>query len=135
MPFPVDIKYVKQAEEKLGVRLPLSYVASICKENGGVVMAGEDSWSLHPIFDQSDRKRISRTCNDIGRETTSARRGWAGFPADAVAIAANGGGDCLVFVPDPGQAGRLSDAVFLWDHETGELDKVADDFLELERSG
>jgi hypothetical protein len=51
MPFPVDVKYIKRAEEKLGLKLPLSYVASICKHNGGSVSAYEDTWFLHPIFD------------------------------------------------------------------------------------
>ena len=63
------------------------------------------------------------------RETKQARE-WPGFPANGVAIADNGTGDKLVFVPnDAGD--RLAEAVYWWDHETGELTAVADDFGEL----
>ena len=129
MPFPVDIQLVKRAEEKLGRKLPLDYVVRVRRENGGEVAAGPDTWNLYPIFDDSDRNRLKRTCNDIVRETLSARE-WADFPPDAVAIASNGGGDQLVFVADP-TSDRFRDEVYWWDHETGELHKVADTFEEL----
>ena len=41
--------------------------------NGGEVAAYNDVWSLHPILDNSDRKRLSRSCNDILRETRAMR--------------------------------------------------------------
>jgi hypothetical protein len=47
-----------------------------------------------------------------------------------VAIADNGGGDKLVFLPDP-NAPRFADAVYWWDHETGKLELVANCFEEL----
>ena len=91
---------------------------------------GPDVWELHPIFDDSDRKRLKRTCNDIVRETTSARE-WHGFPPEAAAIGGNGSGDRLILLPDP-NSGRFGDAVFWWDHETGEINQVASNFWELE---
>jgi hypothetical protein len=43
----------------------------------------------------------------------------------------NGGGDLLVFLSDA-TADRYADAVYWWDHETDELNLVADCFSELE---
>jgi hypothetical protein len=129
VPFPLDIKFVKQAEAKLGRSLPLGYVAHMCRTNGGEVGVGQDSFNLFPILDSSDRKRLSRTCNDIVRETAAARK-WTDFPPDAVAIGDNGGGDKLVFLPDA-DSRRFADAVYWWDHETGQLIRAADAFEEL----
>ena len=129
MAFPLDIEFVKRVEANLGRKLPLGYVVRMSRENGGGVIAGPDHWGLYPIFDDSDRKRLKRTCNDIVRETASARE-WPDFPPEALAIGDNGGGDHLVLLPDP-QSDRFADAVYWWDHETGGLEKVADDFEEL----
>lgn len=129
MPFPVEIRFVRDAEAKLGRRLPLGYVAAICKLNGGCVSVERDTFYLHTVLDTSDRKRIARTCNDIVRETASAKT-WPDFPADAVAIGENGGGDRLVFLPDPDGV-RYADAVYWWDHETGSINRVADMFEDL----
>lgn len=129
MPFPLDIEFVRLTEAKLGRKLPLGYVAKLCRDNGGAVKGDTDLWWLYPIFDDSDRKRLKRTCSDILRETTSARR-WPDFPPEALAIGHNGGGDKLVFLPEP-TTDRYADAVYWWDHETGELNQVADAFEEL----
>jgi hypothetical protein len=130
MPFPLNIQFVKRAEAKLGKKLPLGYVVRMCRHNGGEVSAGPDTWSPYPIFDDSDRKRLKRTCNDIVRETVSARGGWGEFPSNALAIGANGGGDHLVLLEEPG-GDRYGDAVYWWDHETGEVKRVADTFEDL----
>lgn len=129
MAFPLDIEYVKRTEAKLGRKLPLGYVAKMCRENGGELRAGPDHWNLYPIFDDSDKKRLKRTCNDIVRETRAAKE-WTDFPEQAVAIAGNGGGDQLVLLADR-SSDRLDDAVYWWDHETGEVEKIADDFADL----
>ena len=126
MPFPLEHRFVQQAQEKLGRTLPPGYVARMCRNNGGQVSAGTDVFNLYPILDSTDRKRLARSCNDIVRETALARD-WHGFPADGLAIGDNGGGDKLVFLPDQ-DAPRYADAVYLWDHETGELQLVADTF-------
>lgn len=73
MPFPVDIKYVNEAERKLGVKFPPAFVVRMVKENGGEVVTPLDVWQLHPFLDSSDRKRLARTCNDIARETAQAK--------------------------------------------------------------
>ena len=99
MPFPVDSVFIDRAAEKLGIRLPLSYIAHMQRANGGEVDAADDTWQLFPIYDDSDKKRIARTCNDIVRETKVAQE-WNGFPPNAVAIASNGTGDKLIFLPN-----------------------------------
>jgi hypothetical protein len=128
MPFPVDSVFIERAAEKLGIRLPVSYIAHMQRSNGGDVEAARDTRQLFPIFDDSDKTRIKRTCNDIVRETKLARE-WPDFPANAVAIADNGTGDKLVFVPND-SGDRLAEVVNWWDHETGQLTAVADDFGE-----
>lgn len=130
MPFPLDIKYVTQTEKKLGVKFPASFVVKMVKSNGGHVHTGSDAWNLHPFLDASDRKRLARTCNDIARETTAAHE-WAGFPSNAIVIGSNGGGDLLILLPQSDNPDVLSHEVFWWDHETGEVQKVANDFSEL----
>ena len=129
MPFPLEARFVRDAEAKLGRTLPLGYVARMCRDNGGQVAVGRDVFNLHPILDTTDRKRLARTCNDIIRETAAARL-WPGFPSEALAVGNNGGGDLLVLLPDP-VGGRYADAVYWWDHETGEVYPAADAFEEL----
>jgi hypothetical protein len=100
------------------------------KSNGGEVSTPIDYWQLFPFLDTSDRKRLKRSCNDIVLETNKARE-RAGFPADVIAIGDNGGGDLLVLGPrtdDPCILGP----VYWWDHETGELIEICDDFGDLE---
>ena len=131
MPFPVDKKYILEAEEKLGVRFPESFRVKMQSENGGQLETVPDAWRLYPFFDKSDKKRLKRTNNDIVRETHSSRN-WRSFPQDAVAIGTNGGGDKLVFLYSS-KSGMLGPAVYWWDHETGAVHKVAEDFSELSK--
>lgn len=91
-----------------------------------------DYWHLYPIFDTSNKKRLKRTSYDVVRETKSAND-WPDFPLNAVAIGANGGGDQLMLVPKSDFPNLLNDAVYWWDHETGTIHKVADDFGDLLR--
>lgn len=134
MPFPVDAKWITQAEEKLGVRFPASFVTAMSKTNGGSVRTRIDHFDLFPFLDASDRKRIQRTCGSIDRETATARKDWYGFPPHAVAIGGNGGGDLLVLIPMPEHPDTLQHSVYCWDHETGEIEKVADDFGDLQKT-
>ena len=127
MPFDLDESFVVAAEIELGAILPLSYRRSMLQENGGELEAQDDSWEQYPIADTSDRKRMSRTCNHILKETQNCLT-WSGFPENAIAIAGNGAGDQLVLL----KSGReLESTVYAWSHETGQLTKVANDFAEL----
>ncbi len=129
MPFPVDEQWVQEAELALGRRLPDAYRQRMMRENGGEIDAAGDTWQLYPIYDKSDRKRIKRTCNHLLLETKSAL-GWEGFPEKAVAIASNGSGDLLVFLPHEHNSHVFEPQVYLWNHETREAEPVAE-FAEL----
>lgn len=95
MPFPINEKYIQQAEQQLGFIFPMSFKSKMQQLNGGEVIADDDQWQLFPFFDQADKKRINRTCNHILYETKQAQH-WIGFPAHAIAIASNGAGDLLI---------------------------------------
>lgn len=127
MPFDLNERYVQAAELALGVSLPTSYRVAMMNRNGGAVATENDVWDLYPIADDSDRKRLARTLNGIVPETDQARA-WRGFPAGAIALGGNGGGDQLVFLAN--ELG-LGPEVFIWLHDTCELVHVADDFADL----
>jgi cell wall assembly regulator SMI1 len=126
---PTEEKYIIQTEQKLGVTFPASFRKNMMRENGGEVETEPDAWQLFPFLDTSDKTRLKRTCNDIIRETASAKE-WDGFPKEAVAIGSNVGGDKLILLPsdDPTQ---LQNGVFWWDHETRTVHKITDDFEKL----
>jgi hypothetical protein len=113
MAFPVTDDRIVAAETALERRFPDAMRARLQLQNGGDIATEDDDWTLHPVQDTSDRKRLARTASHVVRETAAARS-WPGFPAEGIAIASNGSGDCLVLLPG-------SDAVLLWDHETGTL--------------
>lgn len=134
MPFPVNIKWVHQTESKLAVKFPPAFVTALVAMNGGSVKTSSDRFELFPFFDGTDKKRIQRTCGSIDRETGNARKNWHGFPDSAVVIGTNGGGDLLVLMPMEDNPAALQHAVYWWDHETGEVIQVADDFGDLEKT-
>jgi hypothetical protein len=110
MAFPVSEDKIAAAEAALGRSLPTVLRERLLADNGGEAEDHNgDGWFLHPVRDDSDRKRLSRTANDIVRETEAARE-WDEFPADAVAIAGDGRGDALVLLPG-------SDEIYIWSHE------------------
>jgi hypothetical protein len=130
MPFPVDPQYILATEEKLSATFPSMFRGKMMRDNGGSVEAAGDMWWLYPFFDPSDKKRLARTCNDIVRETAKMRD-WPNFPPNAVAIATNGAADQLILLPKELLQDELDPAVLRWDHETGVVQKVAEDFAEL----
>ena len=130
MPFNIAERFIRAAEDELGARLPHSYRQAMMASNGGGVAAYDDVWMLHPIFDKSDRRRLSRSRNDILRETRRMN-GWPDWPENALAIADNGTGDKLLFLRE----GRLyQPEVYIWLHDTGDVIVVAQNFSELRRA-
>jgi hypothetical protein len=129
MAFDLAERYVLEAENALGATLPGTYRVALMTNNGGTVDAVDEDWELIAIRDTSDKKRLARSCNDIVTETASFQE-WSGFPAGAVAIAANGSGDCIVFL-------RVGDKFHpqphIWSHETRAVVKISDDFSALGR--
>ncbi|WP_165750567.1 SMI1/KNR4 family protein [Cellulophaga sp. Z1A5H] len=128
MPFPIDEKYIKETESELNVEFPSEFKNRMIKSNGGELVTTEFEFELYPFFDKSDRKRISRTCNHIGLETKNARE-WNGFPKTAIAIGSDGFGNLIVLTHNGN--GILSDKVFFWNHENGELEKIAESISQL----
>ena len=130
MPFPIDLKYIEEAERELGVLFPDNFKAKMVAENGGDVETDDEDWQLFPFFDKADHKRIARTSNHIILETKEARE-WNNFPIKGVAIASNGYGDKLVFLNISEDSKELGEDIFIWYHETGEIVKVANSISEL----
>lgn len=130
MPFPIDPQYILATEQRLGATFPSMFKGKMMHENGGTIDVLDDDWTLYPFLDPSDKKRLARTCNDIILETLKMRE-WSNFPASAVAIATNGTADQLILLPKSGARAELDPAVCWWDHETGAVQKVADDVAEL----
>lgn len=128
MPFPVDEKWINEAETKLGFILPLSYRQTISKENGGHITINGETWDLYPIWDKSDRKRLKRTCNDIVHETEVCID-CIGFPSKAVSIATNGCGDQLILLLENQNSNKLQETIYFWSHETGKYKPVMDKIL------
>ena len=125
MPFPLDERWIRLAEDSLARRLPDAYRERMMRDNGGELAADGDVWWLYPICDRSDRKRIKRTCNHILLET-QAVRSWAGFPGDGLAIASNGSGDQLVLLPSKQNSEAFAPLVYFWSHETRDLEAIAE---------
>ena len=68
------------------------------------------------MFDATSGRAVGRSTDYIVAENRNARA-LEGFPKDAVAIASNGEGDFLVFLPKDA-SDRLDPQVFVWNHET-----------------
>ncbi|RYE48367.1 MAG: DUF664 domain-containing protein [Sphingobacteriales bacterium] len=113
MPFPLDPKYMKEAESELRVIFPSLYKSKMIEDNGGEAATEDESWSLFPFFDKSDNKRISRTCNHIVVGTTNAGE-LDNLPQEAVAIGENGCGDYLILRPVSPTETELSEIPYSW---------------------
>jgi len=129
MPFPIDVKYIIETESELKVKFPAKFKSQMIKSNGGELVTDDFDFELYPFFDKSDRKRISRTCNHIALETKNARE-WNGFPQNGIAIGADGYGNQLILTHSGN--GILTDEIHFWNHETGEIEKIADSITELD---
>lgn len=130
MPFPTTERFLTRAEAELDCKLPREYHAWLLKNNGGELSAANDRWEVFPVFDDSDRKKTSRSASHIIRETMMARR-WRGFPPKGVPFATNGGGDLLIFLPRDRDSAELAPEVYIWHHENGTCDCIASSLSEL----
>ncbi|MEP0212482.1 MAG: SMI1/KNR4 family protein [Cellulophaga sp.] len=135
MPFPIEEKYIIETESELNVKFPAEFKNRMISLNGGeieeVIENEEEDYIywLYPFFDKSDKKRISRTCNHIGLETENSRK-WENFPKNTIAIGHDGSGNKLVLIHNGN--GVLSENLYFWDHETGEIEKIAESIKELD---
>ena len=123
MPFPVEDSRIAAAEKALGRRLPDGLRERLRQQNGGEIEAAGIVWYLHPIFDDSDRRRLRRTAtNNIVHETEEARDAFKElFPDGAVVLANDGGGDYLLLLPGENEPQW-------WEPRTGELEPAPTDW-------
>lgn len=129
MTWSVEQRFIDDAQRELGVRFPRVFMARLRKQNGGDVRRDGHTWTFHPVGDTSERRRLSRTSNDIVRETRFARQ-HPDFPAAAVAIAVGASGpERLVLLPSEEDPGVLAEDVYDWDPAYG-LAHVADTVVE-----
>lgn len=128
MPFPINQQYIVAAEQVLNLTFPTSFKNKMMIENGGELFLAEDDWQIFPFFDESDQKRKIRTYNHIVHETKLARK-WQGFPEQAVAFAHNSYGDYLIFLPKAFNQSVLAESIFIWFHETNEIEQIATSFF------
>ena len=129
MPFPIELKFIKESEEKLNVNFPRIFKEKMMKENGGELEGDDYFFMLNPFFDKSNKKRISRTCNDIIQETKSAKGFGDSFPSNGIAIGSDNSGNQLILLPKT--LNNLGEKIYFWNHETAETVKVADNINEL----
>lgn len=129
MAFDLAEAQLQLTEQALACRLPSDYREAMKQANGGEAETAEDEWELYPIKDTTDKKRLSRSCHHILHETAVCQQ-YGNFPTDALAIAHNGFGDQMVLLKAHGQ---YQDTVYLWRHETGELQQLAERFSEIDR--
>ncbi len=129
MAFPVQEKYILNAETELDVTFPDSFRKRMMLNNGGVVEIDSDYFELYPFYDFSERKRVKRTCNSIVHETVNSRVNY-GLSEKLIEIGHNGGGDVLVYRIKSNR--NVDSTIYILDHETGELEIVARDFAELD---
>jgi len=130
MSFPVEEEFIVRTERKLRVAFPVSFRNKMRSQNGGSVEADSDPCELYPFFDTSNKNRVSRSCNDIVRETDGAKE-WDLFPPEAIAIGSNGSGDQLVFLRKEDDPSKLGDAVYRCEYQNGQLHRLAGDFSEM----
>ena len=123
MPFPVDDARISAAEKQLGRRLPEGLRDRLQEQNGGEIEAGGTVWFLHPIFDDSDRRRLRSTAtNNVIHETEEAREAFEDLMPERAAVVANdGGGNYLLLL-----AGE--DVPRRWEPRTGELEEAPTDW-------
>ena len=123
MPFGVDDSRIAATEQMLRRRLPDGLRERLRQDNGGEIAAAGVAWYLHPILDDSDRRRLRRTAtNNVVHETKEARAAFEElFPDGAVVVANDGGGDYLLLLPG-------EDAPRVWEPGTGSLEPAPTDW-------
>jgi len=109
----VDELDIKLAEEKLSAIFPEQYKELFKLVNNAEI--GE--WILFPIKSQKNPKK---TWDDVVRQNNEVRD--ERISEDLIAIGDDGSGDKLCFKKGNG---KMGDAIFLWNHETAEIDEYA----------
>lgn len=127
----VEIRYIEELESEMGLKFPAIFKFRMAEQNGGIIETKEQNWKLFPVFDKSDAVRMMSTCDHIGIETRNAKV-WDDFPEDAVAIGKNEYGDLIMLSPDKDNRGMLSEIIYIWVRETGEVAELAKNILQVQ---
>jgi cell wall assembly regulator SMI1 len=109
----VDESDIKLAEEKLRAIFPEQYKELLKLVNNPEI--GE--WVLFPI---KTPKNAKKTWDDVVRQNNEVRD--ERMSEDLIAIGDDGSGDKLCFKKING---KMGDTIYLWNHETKELDEYA----------
>lgn len=120
MAFNLPIDQLEETEEEIEARFPDHCRTSMLDKNGGTIELNEDQWEIIPIRDTTDRKRISRTCNNVISETELFSE-WGNWHDNAYAIAHNGAGDVLVLLRT---GSKFEHGIYVWTHEDGTLQLI-----------
>jgi len=124
MGFNLKEIFIENTEKELGIQFSLSFKTKMMKDNGGELTIENDGWFIFPFYDNSDRKRIKRTSNNITRETNLFYLDYNELQ-HYIAFANNGSGDYLLFNKNS------SKPVYMFLHEKGIINQIANDFIEL----
>jgi len=126
----IDAARIKNAEDGLGVTFPPVYRAWIRTRNGGTVRFKDETWTVNPIFDDTDRQTMRKTASHVVADTSFVRN-YPTFPKGGVSIAQLNVSR-LVLVPKA-DASQLGEQVYYWDPDSDEPELVADDVIALDR--
>ena len=130
----LEEKFIVRAEELLKAKFPESFRKMMMQYNGPEIFLDDEviptggNLNILPIYDDSDRKRIRRTFNDIVRETKTARIEWE-LDDSVVVIGENGSGDLLTYCIE--SDGKIGSKVYWWSHELRTFNIVAEDISEI----
>ena len=120
MGLPVDEGTVTETEIKGEFRFPTQWKQLLMASNGFEIEANIDTWQGYPVKDTSSNKHLSRSANHVLWETEQLKK-YSRFPANAIAVGANGAGDALII-------NKRSNEIFAWFHETGALTSITLNF-------
>ena len=121
---------LRREEERLGVRLGDALRRTLRWDNGFELELRGALWVLHPVFDDSSRQAIARTCDHLARVNQHLRESPLGelVPEAHLAIASSQDGDLLL---SPVRDDALAEEVWLWGLRGGALERVVGDVEEL----
>ncbi len=116
---PADLE---QAEKDLSYAFPASYRGAVIAV--GLPMLTTELWDA--IDEQSDLPHLGDFLTPT--EIVDRVQGWTslGYPADLVPFATDSGGNLLSF-----RRSDVSDAVYLWDHDFGTVQRLTPSFADL----
>ena len=119
---------INDTEVAMGVTFRPQFKQRMSECNGGEVQVGNEAWWLYPFWDDTDRRSIRRTAEDIRRVTEQLRSDEIGFPVDAIAIAHNAADDVL-FLRTEG--GAVMGEVWLFRLRGGTVFRALEDVSQL----